>query len=86
MLVARRLYCRLQCRVSERLRSHQKWDQALAANNIYTIIAVLVVYWGATFVTLRGLKASSTISKWGGMIGTIIPAAVLILVGILYLF
>jgi glutamate:GABA antiporter len=65
---------------------HQRWDQALAANNIYTIIAVLVVYWGATFVTLRGLKASSTISKWGGMIGTIIPAAVLILVGILYLF
>jgi len=64
----------------------QKWDQALAANNIYTIIAVLVVYWGATFVTLRGLKASSTISKWGGMIGTIIPAAVLILVGIIYLF
>ncbi|MCU0897053.1 MAG: amino acid permease [Burkholderiales bacterium] len=64
---------------------NQKWDEALAANNVYTIIAVLVVYWGATLVTLRGIKASSTISKWGGMIGTIIPAAVLIVLGIVYL-
>jgi len=63
---------------------NQKWDEALAANNVYTIIAVLVVYWGATLVTLRGIKASSTISKWGGMIGTIIPAAVLIVLGVVY--
>ena len=64
----------------------QQRDQALAANNIYTIIVVLVVYWSATLVTLRGLKASSTLSTWAGMVGTIIPAAVLILLGILYLF
>ena len=63
---------------------NQKWDEALAANNVYTIIAVLVVYWGATLVTLRGIKASSTISKWGGMIGTIIPAAILIVLGVVY--
>ena len=64
--------------------TNQKFDKALAANNIYTIIAVLVVYWGATLVTLRGVKASSAISKWGGLIGTIIPAAILILLGFIY--
>jgi putative glutamate/gamma-aminobutyrate antiporter len=64
----------------------QKFDKALAANNVYTIIAVLVVYWGATLVTLRGVKSSSAISKWGGLIGTIIPAAILILLGLVYLF
>ncbi|MEF9942980.1 MAG: amino acid permease [Burkholderiaceae bacterium] len=64
---------------------NQKWDQALAGNSVYTIIAVLIVYWGATLVTLRGVKASSTISKWGGLIGTIIPATILILLGLIYL-
>src|SRR5277367_913653 len=65
---------------------NQKWDQVLASKNVYTVIAVLVVYWGATLVTLRGIKASSAISKWGGLIGTIIPAAILILLGFMYFF
>ena len=64
---------------------NQKWDAALSSNKIYTIIAVLVVYWSATFVTLKGVKSSSMISKWGGMIGTIIPAAILIVLGFIYL-
>lgn len=65
---------------------NQKWDQALAANNMYTIAIVLVVYWAATFFTLRGIKSSSAISKWGGMIGTIIPGALIIVLGLIYLF
>ena len=64
---------------------HQASDQALAANSVYTIVAVLVVYWGATLITLRGIKASSAISKWGGMIGTIVPAVILIVLGVVYL-
>ncbi|MFO1090036.1 MAG: amino acid permease [Hyphomicrobiales bacterium] len=64
----------------------QKWDEALAANKFYTIAIVLIVYWAATFFTLRGLKAAASISKWGGLIGTIIPAAVLILLGFIYYF
>ena len=42
----------------------KRWDKALSANNVYTIIAVLVVYWGATLVTLRGVKSSSTLVTW----------------------
>ena len=63
-----------------------KWDSALAANKLYTVVIVLVVYWVATFVALRGLKSASTIAKWGGMVGTIIPAAILIILGFIYYF
>lgn len=64
----------------------QTWDEALAANKFYTIAVVLIVYWAATLVTLRGLKSAASIAKWGGMIGTIIPAIVLITLGFLYYF
>lgn len=62
------------------------WDSALASNKFYTILVVLAVYWAATFIALRGLKSASTIAKWGGIVGTIIPAAILILLGALYYF
>ncbi len=65
---------------------NQRWDQALSANSLYTICIVLAVYWTATFVTLRGIKSASKIAKWGGLIGTIIPGALLILLGLYYFF
>ena len=64
---------------------NQKWDEAVAANRIYTIILVLIVYWLATFSTLRGLKSAARLAKWGGMVGTIIPAAILVVLGTVYL-
>lgn len=45
---------------------------------------MLLVYWGATLFTLRGIKSSAGISKWGGMVGTIIPAALIIILGVIY--
>ena len=63
-----------------------KWDEALAANKLYTILVVLGVYWAATLVTLRGLKSASTIAKLGGIIGTIIPAGILIVLGFAFYF
>jgi len=65
---------------------NQKWDQALSANSIYTICIVLTVYWAATFFTLKGIKSASKIAKWGGLIGTIIPGALLIALGAYYFF
>ncbi len=59
-------------------------DAALASNKIFTLITVLTIYWVATFIALKGLDWVGKISKWGGMIGTIIPAALLIILGIVY--
>lgn len=62
----------------------QKWDEALAANKWYALLIVLAVYWGATLLNLRGMKMSGIVTKWGTMIGTVIPAAVLIILGLVY--
>jgi putative glutamate/gamma-aminobutyrate antiporter len=64
----------------------QKWDQALSANNMFVLAVVLGIYWLATFIAFRGVEAFAKVSKWGGIIGTIIPAAILIVLGFAYLF
>ena len=60
-------------------------DAALASNKVFTLVTVLVIYWLATFISLKGLGWVSKISKIGATVGTIIPAGLLILFGIIYL-
>ena len=60
-------------------------DAALASNRLFTLVVVLAIYWIATFISLRGLDWVGKVSKWGGIIGTIIPAALLILLAVVYL-
>jgi putative glutamate/gamma-aminobutyrate antiporter len=60
-------------------------DAAMASNKTFTLITVLAIYWIATFVATKGLSWVGKISKWGGIIGTIIPAGLLIVLGIIYI-
>ena len=60
-------------------------DMTLASNKVFTLAVVLAIYWAATWISLKGLGWVGKISKWGGMIGTIIPAGLLIVLGIVYL-
>ena len=60
-------------------------DAALASNKMFTLITVLAIYWIATFIAMKGLDWVGKISKWGGTIGTIIPAGLLIVLGIIYI-
>ena len=60
-------------------------DATLASNKLFTLVVVLAIYWVATFIAMRGLSWVGKISKWGGMIGTIIPAGLLIVLGIIYI-
>ena len=60
-------------------------DAALASNKVFTLITVLAIYWVATFIATKGLDWVGKISKWGGTIGTIIPAGLLIVLGIIYI-
>ena len=60
-------------------------DAALASNRFFTLVVVLAIYWIATFISLKGLGWVGKVSKWGGIIGTIIPAGLLILLAIIYL-
>ncbi|CAH0533615.1 Glutamate/gamma-aminobutyrate antiporter [Vibrio stylophorae] len=63
----------------------QTFDQALAANRFYSGIVVLVVYWFATFISLKGVKTASKISSTAGLIGTIIPGILLVTLAALYI-
>ena len=60
-------------------------DAALASNRLFTLVVVLVIYWAATFISLKGISWVGKVSKWGGIIGTIIPAALLIILAVIYL-
>lgn len=62
----------------------ETFDQHLASNVIYTLIIVLAVYWLSTFNCFRGLKSANKLSTYGGLFGTIIPGAILIILGIIY--
>lgn len=62
------------------------FDTRLAANVEYTLAIVLGVYWLATLLNFRGAKFSGAISKWGVIIGTLIPGVLLISLGIAYMF
>ncbi len=64
----------------------QRWDQALSANNMFVLGVVLAIYWLATFIAFRGVESFARVSKWGGIIGTIVPAGILIILGFAYLF
>ena len=57
----------------------------LASNKYYTLAVVLIIYWLATFISLKGMGWVGKVAKVGGMVGTIIPAALLIILGIAYL-
>ena len=60
-------------------------DMSLASNKVYTLVVVLVIYWAATFISLRGMGWVSKVAKIGGLVGTIIPAALLVILAIIYL-
>lgn len=60
-------------------------DEHLSKNVIYTLIVVLAIYWFSTLNTFRGTAYANKLSTYGGLFGTIIPAAVLIILGIIYI-
>ncbi|MGL5227042.1 MAG: putative glutamine/gamma-aminobutyrate antiporter GadC [Bacteroidales bacterium] len=63
----------------------QTSDMSLASNKMYTLVVVLIIYWAATFISLKGMGWVSKVAKVGGMVGTIIPAGLLIVLAGVYL-
>lgn len=60
-------------------------DMTLASNKFYTLAVVLIIYWLATFISLKGLNWVGRVAKVGGLVGTIIPAGLLIVLAVVYL-
>lgn len=60
--------------------------ETIADNKFYITAFVLIVYWGSVFIALRGVGIFATVSKWCGIIGTIIPAIIITVLGFSYFF
>ena len=65
--------------------SNSAADMNLASNKMYTLAVVLIIYWAATFISLKGLGWVSKVAKIGGLVGTIIPAFLLMFLAVAYL-
>lgn len=58
----------------------------LAHNTTYILLFILVLFWITTLANLFGIKTSSRISSWGVILGTFLPAAIVILLGAIWYF
>ncbi len=57
----------------------------LAASGVYTAIVIVVLYWAGVWVSSQGTKTVAGLSSAGLVIGTLVPGAVLVLLGIVFL-
>ncbi|QEV98855.1 amino acid permease [Microbacterium caowuchunii] len=60
-------------------------DPSLSNSGLYTAIVILVLYWGSTLITLRGGNLFAKLGSWGGILGTLLPAVLLIVFGFIWL-
>ena len=61
------------------------FNPALADNKLFIFLIVILVWWGVTFVDLRGLRTSSWISSIFLILGVFLPMTVLIVGGLAYI-
>ncbi len=59
-------------------------DDALAANGYYTGAVIMVVYWLATAVALAGSTAVNYVTRYGVLLGTLLPGVLVIVFGLLW--
>ena len=60
-------------------------DPSLAANGVYNAVVIIVLFWGGVLVSSRGVGLVARLSSSGTLIGTLIPGAILVVLGIAYL-
>jgi amino acid transporter len=60
-------------------------DQRLAGNGIYTAVIIIVLFWAGVLVSSRGVSVVARLSSSGTLIGTLIPGAILVVLGLIYL-
>ena len=61
------------------------FDPNLASNGIYTAAIIVLLYWGAVLVSSRGVGLIAKLASSGTVIGTLVPGAFLVIMGIVYL-
>jgi amino acid transporter len=60
-------------------------DPGLASNGLYIAIMIIGIYWLGVLVSARGMQGLAGLASAGLFIGTLIPGAVLVILGVVYL-
>jgi glutamate:GABA antiporter len=58
------------------------FDPELSQNRPLTFVFAILLFWGATYLNLKGIKASSILSSIGAICGTFVPSILLIGLGV----
>ncbi len=61
------------------------FDPGLAGNGVYNAVVIIVLFWGGVLVCSRGQALVARLGSGGTLLGTLIPAALLVALGIAYL-
>ncbi len=59
-------------------------DDSLASNGYYTGAIIMIIYWIATFVALAGSTAVNSVTRYGVILGTLLPGVLIIFFGLLW--
>jgi glutamate:GABA antiporter len=60
-------------------------DPRLAGNGVYNAVIIIALFWSSVLVTSRGVTVVALLSSTGTVIGTLIPGALLVVCGVVYL-
>jgi amino acid transporter len=60
-------------------------DPGLAGNGVYNAVVIIVLFWGGVLVCSRGQALVTRLGSGGTLLGTLIPAAILVALGAAYL-
>jgi amino acid transporter len=60
-------------------------DPRLADNGVYNAAIIIVLFWGGVLLSSRGVALVAALSSRGTIIGTVVPAALLVVLGAGYL-
>jgi amino acid transporter len=60
-------------------------DPSIASNGVYNAVVIIVLFWGGVLVSSRGVGLVAKLSSSGTLIGTLVPGAILVALGIAYL-
>jgi glutamate:GABA antiporter len=60
-------------------------DPRLAGNGVYTAVIIIVLFWGGVLVSSRGAALVARLSSGGTVLGTLVPGAILVALGVAWL-
>jgi amino acid transporter len=60
-------------------------DPSLATNGVYTAAVIIILFWAGVLVSTRGQGVIASLASSGTIVGTMVPAALLVGLGVAYL-